>query len=257
VHTITLAVGLRGDDALLFRQALLKSMGGRFGPAARQEGYAIVHRMLMEQIEKRRVARDEDIISWLLDAEIDLPPEGKRPLTDLEIVTFAKLLLVAGGGTTWRQFGIVLLALMTHLDQFDAVRSDRGLVEAAIEESVRWNPTNPLFSRLVVQETELGGLTLPEGVVVDICLGAGNRDPSRWDNPDAYDLHRPFKQHLGFGNGVHMCLGRNVAVSEMNAGLNALMDHFPNIRLDPDQPTPFITGGLEQRGVSALPVLLS
>jgi cytochrome P450 len=257
VHTITLAVGLRGDDALLFRQALLKSMGGRFGPAARQEGYAIVHRMLMEQIEKRRVARDEDIISWLLDAEIDLPPEGKRPLTDLEIVTFAKLLLVAGGGTTWRQFGIVLLALMTHLDQFEAVRADRGLVETAIEESVRWNPTNPLFSRLVVQETELGGVTVPEGVVLDICLGAGNRDPSRWDNPDAYDLHRPFKQHLGFGAGSHMCLGRNVAVSEMYAGLNALMDHFPNIRLDPDQPSPFITGGLEQRGVSALPVLLT
>ena len=87
-------------------------------------------------------------------------------------------------------------------------------------------------------------------------LGAANRDPSRWDNPDAFDMYRPPQGHLGFGNGPHMCLGSNVARSEINAGVNALLDAFPNVRLDPAAPAPFLTGGLEQRGISALNVLL-
>jgi cytochrome P450 len=92
--------------------------------------------------------------------------------------------------------------------------------------------------------------------VVDICLGAANRDPSRWDRADAFDLHRVAQPHLGFGIGVHQCLGRNVAASEIGAAINALLDAFPNFRLDPDAPPPCLTGGLEQRGMSALPVRL-
>jgi cytochrome P450 len=121
---------------------------------------------------------------------------------------------------------------------------------------VRWNPTDPVFSRLVAQDTELEGVALPAGSVLEICLGAANRDPGRWTNPDAYDLHRPPQGHLGFGMGNHQCLGMNVARSEINVGINALLDAFPNLRLDPDQPAPFLTGGLEQRGMSAVPVLL-
>jgi cytochrome P450 len=148
------------------------------------------------------------------------------------------------------------MALLTHLDQFEAVKADRNLVDAAIEESLRWNPTDPVFSRLVAQDTELEGVPLPAGAVLEICLGAANRDPSRWNNPDIYDLHRPRQNHLGFGIGTHLCLGRDVGRSEINVGLNALMDAFPNLRLDPDAPAPHLTGGLEQRGVSALRVLL-
>jgi cytochrome P450 len=108
----------------------------------------------------------------------------------------------------------------------------------------------------VVEDTELAGVPLPKGAALEICLGAANRDPARWDNPDAYDLFRPLKGHIGFGIGPHQCLGMNVARSEINVGINALLDHFPNMRLDPDQPAPFLTGGLEQRGMSAIPVLL-
>jgi cytochrome P450 len=121
---------------------------------------------------------------------------------------------------------------------------------------VRWNATDPVFSRLVVEDTELEGEFLPKDAALEICLGAGNRDPERWDNPDVYDLHRPYKPHIGFGVGTHLCLGRDVARSEINVGLNALLDAFPNLRLEPDAPAPSLTGGLEQRGISALPVLL-
>jgi cytochrome P450 len=103
---------------------------------------------------------------------------------------------------------------------------------------------------------ELGGVHIPAGNVVDICVASASRDPARWDNPDDYDYHRPFKQHLGTGIGPHMCLGRFVAEVEMKVAINRLMDEFPNIRLDPSQEMPTIIGGLEQRGVSALHVLL-
>lgn len=257
VHTITRAVGLRGDDALVFRNALVNSSANKNGPGAQMEAHATVRRMLMEQIAKRHAEPGEDIISWLLAAEIDPPGEERRKLSDQEVVIFARLILLAGGGTTWRQLGIVLFALLTHRDQLEAVRADRSLVEPAIQESLRWNPTNPLFTRLAVSDLELAGTTIPKGAILDICLGAANRDPRRWDNPDVYDLHRPFQQHLGTGMGAHMCLGRFVAEAEMSVTINRLLDEFPNLRLDPAQPTPVVTGGLEQRGISALPVLLA
>lgn len=256
VHTITRAVGLRGEDALLFRNALVGTSANHHGLQARMEAHATVQRMLMEQIVRRKSEPGEDIISWLLAAEIDPPGEERRRLTDAEIVIFARLILLAGGGTTWRQLGIVLLALLDNRDYLEAAREDRTLIDAAIEESLRWNPTNPTFSRVAVADTQLGDIVIPKGAVLDICLGAANRDPDRWENPDVFDLYRPFKQHLGTGLGAHMCLGRFVAQAEMNVTINRLFDYFPRMRLDPDAEAPYITGGLEQRGVSSLPVLL-
>lgn len=256
VHTITRAVGLNGEDALLFRNALVGTSASHHGMEARMQAHGTVQRMLMEQIAKRKAEPGEDIISWLLAAEIDPPGEERRHLSDQEIVIFARLILLAGGGTTWRQLGIVLFALLDNRDYFEACKADRKLIDAAIEESLRWNPTNPTFSRVAVADTDLCGTVIPQGAVLDICLGAANRDPARWDNPDVFDLYRPFQQHLGTGIGAHMCLGRFVAQAEMGVTINKLFDHFPNMRFDPDADRPHVTGGLEQRGVSALPVLL-
>ncbi|MEW9856539.1 cytochrome P450 [Novosphingobium sp. M1R2S20] len=256
VHTITRAVGLRGEDALVFRNALLQTSANKGGIETQMKAHATVQRMLMEQIELRHQEPGTDIISWLLAAEIDPPGEERRHLTDQEVVVFARLILLAGGGTTWRQLGIVLLALLTNPDQYHAAREDRKLIDAAIEESLRWNPTNPLFTRLAAADTEFHGVFIPKGSILDICLGAANRDPARWDNPEVFDLHRPFQQHLGTGIGAHMCLGRFVAHVEMGVTINRLFDEFPNLRLDKDFEEPFVTGGLEQRGVSALHVRL-
>ena len=257
VHTITRAIGMEGDDALVFRVALLRSGAvGRLPPEELRAAAGTVERMLLDLIAKRRAEPDDDVISGLVRAELKLPDGSRRPLTDKEIVTHARLVMLAGGGTSWRQFGITLWALLTHRDQLEAVRADRKLVDSAIEESLRWNPTDPVFSRLVTRDTELEGVPFPAGSVLEICLGAANRDPSRWGDPDAYDLHRRPQLHLGFGVGTHLCLGRDVGRSEINVGLNALLDAFPNLRLDPDAPAPYLTGGLEQRGMSAIPVLL-
>ena len=256
VHTITRAMGLDGDDALIFRHALLKSSGPNLAPDDRRAAAMTVDRMMHELVAARRAEPRDDVVSGLIKAELDLHGE-KRPLTDREIVINAKLVMLAGGGTSWRQMGITLWALLTHREQLEAVRADRALLDAAIDEGVRWNPTDPVFSRISTCETMLGGVAITEGAVLEICLGAANRDRTRWDDPDAYDLHRPRQPHMGFGMGTHQCLGMNVARSEIYVAVDALLDAFPNIRLDPDAPAPFLTGGLEQRGMSALPVILN
>jgi cytochrome P450 len=257
VHTITRAIGMSGDDSLIFRNALLKSGGsGRVPPEEQRAAGQTVERMLLELIAKRRAEPGDDVVSGIIQAELRLADATRRPLSDQEIMIHARVVMLAGGGTTWRQLGITLWALLTNPDQLEAVKADRSLVDKAIEESMRWNPTDPVFSRFVAQETELNDVAMPAGAVLEIVLGAANRDPVRWDNPDVYDLHRPLQGHLGFGTGPHQCLGIHVARSEMNVALNALFDAFPNLRLDPDARPPYLAGGLEQRGVSAVPVLL-
>jgi len=256
VHTITRAIGMEGEDSLVFRDALIRSTAARLTPEERRVAGQTVERMLLALIAKRRAVPGDDVITGLIGAELRLADGTKRPLTDREIMINARLVMLAGGGTTWRQCGITLWALLTNPDQIEAVRADRSLVDDAVEESVRWNPTDPVFSRLVVHDTELQGVRLPAGAVLEVCLGAANRDPARWEQPDIYDLHRPLQAHLGFGVGPHRCLGLDVARSEINVSINALLDAFPNLRLDPDAPPPYLTGGLEQRGMSAVPVLL-
>ncbi len=257
VHTITKAVGMEGNDALNFRNALTRSSAhGRIPMDEVRQNAATVHRLLSELVSKRRQERRDDLTSHLVDATLQLPDGTERPLNDEEIVMHLRVVLLAGGGTSWRQMGITLWALLADREQLEIVRADRSLMERAVIESVRWNPTDPVFSRLVAEDTELGGVAMPAGSVLEICLGAANRDPQRWENPDHFDVTRPVQPQLGWGMGTHQCMGMNVAKTEIITAINGLLDNFPNIRLDPDQPAPFLTGGLEQRGISALPVLL-
>ena len=127
-------------------------------------------------------------------------------------------------------------------------------MKAAIEESVRWTPTDPMFSRWVTRDTVLDGVAIPEGAVVHLCIGAANRDPARWERPDEYDITRALKPTLAFGGGPHMCLGMHVARAEMTVAINALLDRLPNLRLDPDEDPPQIIG-MYERGATAIPVL--
>jgi cytochrome P450 len=115
-------------------------------------------------------------------------------------------------------------------------------------------PTDPMFSRWVTRDIEFHGVHLPAGSVLHICLGAANRDPTRWDRPDEYDIHRPPKPTLAFGSGPHICIGMHVARAEMAVGIGALLDRLPNLRLDPDaEPPQFI--GMYERGATEIPVV--
>jgi cytochrome P450 len=151
--------------------------------------------------------------------------------------------------------GAALFALLSHPDQLAEVIRDRSLLDDAILESVRWYP-QPLFPRRVIRDTQLHGVDLPAGAHLHLCLGAANRDPSRWEEPDRFDIHRPFRRSLAFAAGAHSCLGQHVARQEIAVALNALFDRFPNIRWDTSRPSPRLTGSLVQRGPSELCVLL-
>ena len=254
MHTVTAAYGLSSDQALAFRENLLASMAPEIAPDAHAAAVASVRAVLTGVIAERRSERRDDLISRLIDAPFTNAQGQPANLSDDDIISFSRLLLLAGGGTTYRQLGITLFALLSNRDQLEALRADRMLMEAAIHEAVRWNCTDPLFQRLTTRDSVLEGTAIPEGAIIDVCLGAGNRDPQRWDDPDKYDLHRPMKRHLGFAAGPHTCLGKFVAEAEMTAAINALLDRLPNLRLDDRSEPPRIIGGLHARGVNHLRV---
>lgn len=199
-------------------------------------------------VEARRESPQDDLISVLVQAEITDEDGRTHRLSDAEIYAFSYLLLIAGSGTTWKQLGITLAALLDRPDVLAAVRDDRSLLKAAIEESLRWMPTDPMFSRWVTEDIDFHGVRVPKGSVMHICLGSANRDPARWERPDEYDITRPLKPALGFGGGPHVCLGMHVARAEMQVGIGALLDRLPNLRLDPDADAPRPVGFYE-RGV--------
>jgi cytochrome P450 len=189
-----------------------------------------------------------------VQAEIADEDGTRHRLTDAEIHSFALLLLAAGSGTTWKQMGIVLTALLQRPEVLTAVRADRSLLRPAVEEALRWMPTDPMFSRYVTRDIDFHGTRLPEGAVLHLCLGAANRDPARWQRPDDYDITRPMRASLAFGGGAHICLGMHVARAEISTGVGALLDRLPDLRLDPDAVAPGYIG-MYERGVTEIPVI--
>ena len=254
LQTITASFGLTREEALDFRE------GAEGGPMQSASDLAAVAErrerstaMLRRVIEDRRAHPQDDVITLLVESEIE--EDGKRHLlTDDEIYGFSRLILTAGSGTTWRQLGNLLVALLREPALLDAVRDDRELLRRAIDEAVRWESTDPIFRRLVTKDTNLCGVDLPAGAVIEMNLGAANHDPTRWEEPERFDPRRPPKPHLGFAGGPHVCLGIHVARAEMWVAMNAVLDRLPNLRVDPEAP-PMRIIGLEHRGPNGIPVV--
>jgi cytochrome P450 len=254
MHTVTSAYGLGPEEALTFRENLMRSMTPTVTKADRDIAHGIVRTILLEAIRQRRETPQDDLISMMIASNHRDEDGQPSHLDDEAILSFSRLLLLAGGGTTYRQLGILLFALLSNREQLEALRADRALMSQAIEESLRWNCTDPLFFRLSTEDSVLDGHEIPAGAIINVCLGAANRDPSRWENPDVYDLHRKPQRHVGFAAGPHTCLGRFVAEAEMTVAVNALLDRLPKLRLDDRCEIPRIVGGLQARGVNHLRV---
>ncbi len=240
VLTITGSFGVPVDQALDIRAAL-------------SQPDKIVG-MIKPIVAARRESPQDDLISILVEAELADEHGVTQRLTDAEIYSFVLLLLSAGSGTTWKQMGITLTALLQRPDVLRAVSEDRALLAPAIEEALRWTPTDPMFSRYTTRDVDFYGVHIPEGSVLHLCLGAANRDPARWDRPDDYDITRTRRPSFAFGGGVHVCLGMHVARAEMRVGISALLDRLPNLRLDPDAEAPRFVG-MYERGATEIPVV--
>lgn len=253
LQTITSSFGLTREEALDFREGAGENAAMAQDPEAMMARHERTTEMLRRVIDQRREHPQDDVITILVETEIE--EDGERHLlTNDEIYGFARLILTAGSGTTWRQLGILLVALLRDPDLLAAVRDDRELLRRAIDEAVRWEPTDPIFRRLVMDDVELCGVKIPKGAVVEMVLGAANRDPERWDEPERFDPYRDPKPNVGFAGGPHVCLGMHVARAEMFVAMNAVLDRLPDVRLDPEAPAARIIG-LEHRGPNGIPVV--
>ncbi len=254
LQTITSSFGLTRQQALDFREGAEGSgMMAAADPAVLADRDRRATTMLRAVIEDRRARPQDDVITVLVQSEIE--EDGQRHLlTDNEIYGFSRLILTAGSGTTWRQLGILLIALLREPALLEAVRADRELLRRAIDEAVRWEPTDPIFRRLATRDVTLCGVEIPAGAVVEMNLGAANHDSLRWEDPEHFDPYRSLKPNLGFAGGPHVCLGMHVARAEMWVAMNAVLDRLPNLRLDPQVPGVRIIG-LEHRGPTSIPVL--
>jgi cytochrome P450 len=200
-------------------------------------------------VAARRREPQEDLISVLAHAET----EGGLRLDDEQIYAFLCLLAPAGAETTYRSSSNLLVGLLSNPEQMEAVRRDPTLVPQAIEEGLRWECPLLNILRNATEDTELGGVAIPKGAPVSVNLGAANRDPSRWRDPDRFDVFREPKPHIAFAIGHHVCLGQHLARMETRALLERLFERLPNLRFDPEQPVPTITG-LIFRSPQSLPV---
>jgi cytochrome P450 len=181
----------------------------------------------MRRLARERRARpQDDLVSHLAAAE----DEGHRLSTD-EVVASAILLLNAGHEASVNAFGNGMVALLEHPDELARVRADEDVVPAAIEEMIRYDAPLQLFERTAREEVEIGGTLIPEGGRIAALLGAANRDPAAFAEPDRLDVGRRPNPHIGFGAGVHHCLGAPLARMELQISLPTLLRRFPELHL--------------------------
>jgi cytochrome P450 len=188
-------------------------------------------------LQERRAGNGTDLVSLLSQAEID----GEKLPAEL-VVSFLRQLINAAGDTTYRATSSLLAGLLTNPEQLEAVRNDRSLIPAAIEEALRWEPPVSVGMRMTLSDTELGGVKIPKGSEINAMIGAYNRDPARYENPDQYNIYRKPQRHMAFIYGQHVCIGQHLARLEMTRALNALLDRLPNLRLDPAFAPPKVMG---------------
>jgi cytochrome P450 len=200
-------------------------------------------------LDERRRQPADDLISQLLVAEVD-----GRTLDDEEIYSFLRLLLPAGVETTYRASGNMLYGLLTNPDQLERVRNDRSLVPDAFEETIRWEPPVTVILRRAMRDTEVGGVPVEKGADVALLLGSANRDERKYEHPDDFDVFRASRQSVGFGFGVHVCLGMHLARMETRVAINTLFDRLPDMRLAPEPGQDLHIKGMAFRSPIALPV---
>jgi len=197
----------------------------------------------------KREALSDDGIGAAIHAGADT-----GEVTRQEAELLVRSLLSAGLDTTVHGLGAAMRQLALNPDQFAALRADPAKARGAFEEAVRLETPVQTFFRTTTREVELSGATIPEGEKVLMLLGAANRDPRKWPDPDRYDIDRPTAGHVGFGAGVHVCVGQLLARLEGETLLATLARAFAHIEPD-GEPTPLLNNTL--RGWTRLPVIAS
>ena len=194
---------------------------GAGGPAAK------IYEEFAQILEERRRARRDDLVSALLDGEID----GER-LTQEELLGFCFVLIVAGNDTTTNLIANGAALLAKNGDQRRLLLDDPARIPGAVEEILRLESPAQALPRLATRDVVLHGTTIPAGAEVKLVFGAANRDEREFDDPDRFDVTRVIKRHLAFGQGIHFCMGSNLARLEGRVALEELLARLPCYELE-------------------------
>ncbi|MGW0683660.1 cytochrome P450 family protein [Streptomyces sp. NPDC002754] len=202
-------------------------------------------------------AKRLDAGSSLLDRLI-AARDGENHLDEHELVSLAVLLLVAGHETTTNALGNALLALLQHPNQLDRLRRNPNEIPATLDELLRFDcAVSTSTFRFTTETVTLGGTDIPAGVPVSVALGAANRDPARFPEPDELDLDRDAAAHLAFGHGIHRCVGAPLAKAEMEIVLRAVLARFSVLQLAVPADELVWRRTRLVRGLSSLPLVAS
>jgi cytochrome P450 len=199
---------------------------------------------------RRRMPGDptHDVLTRLIQGE-----EGGERLTPAELLHNCIFLLNAGHETTTNLIGNGLVALHDHPDQKQRLLAEPELIRPAIEEVLRYESSNQLGNRITTEAVEIGGVAMPPRTQVTVCIGAANRDPAQFVEPDRFDIGRMPNRHVAFASGIHQCAGMNLARLEGRIALSAFLARFPGFRLAGD---PVRGGRARFRGFLQIPAQL-
>lgn len=200
-----------------------------------------------ELIAERRAGPRDDMLSALIAAE-----EAGDKLNEEELLATCILLLVAGHETTVNLIGNGTLALLRHPDQLRKLRERPGLIGTAVEELLRFDGPVQRTARIPSEDITIGGQTIGKGEMVMPFLGAADRDPTQFPDPDRLDITRADNRHIAFGMGIHFCLGAPLARMEGQIAINTLLARLPKLALATDRPQ--FRQSLTLRGLQALPL---
>lgn len=216
--------------------------------ATANEAAAQIRSYLGDLADERRRRPQDDLISSL----VAVTDDDGAVLDEDEVVTMAALLFSAGFETTTHLLGNGLVALLANPDQAELLMNDPDAVPSAVEELVRYDSSVQITTRLALTATEVAGVPIPEGSRLVCYLGAANRDPDRFTDPERLDVARQQGGPLSFGGGIHYCLGAPLARLEAQLALPAVLTRYPDLRLAGGAER---RAGLTLRGYTQLPVI--
>lgn len=190
---------------------------------------------------------DGEVLSKLIAGD----PDTGEKLTEMELLHNCIFLLNAGHETTTNLIGNGVNLLFRFPDEMKRLRDDPDLIVPAVEEFLRYESSNQLGNRRVAADTEIGGVAMPAGTYVHLCIGGANRDPAEFPDPDKMDITRSPNRHLAFGNGPHACAGMSLGRMEGQVVIGKLLQRFPKLRPNGDGT---LGGRARFRGFTSLPV---